>query len=81
MVFGNQLQKVVPIDHELLMEHKPAFIITRGGFAQDPVAPIRTMVDLKKQGLIDLSRLVKHDCPLRSYRGLMTCMKTLRTAS
>ena len=68
IVFGIQSQRMVPIDHELLMERQPTIISTRGGFAEDPIAPVRTMVDLKRRGVIDPGRLVTHRLPFEELQ-------------
>lgn len=60
MVFGVQSDPMVPIENELLMERQPTIIPTTGGRIPEPMAPIRSMVELKRRGLIDPGALVTH---------------------
>lgn len=60
MVFGVQSDPMVPIEHELLMDRQPTIIPTTGGRIPEPMAPIRSMVELKQRGLMDPGVLVTH---------------------
>ena len=63
MVFGIQSDEFIPVEHELLMERQPTLIPTTGGRLVDPMAPIRTMVDLKQRGWCDPGQMVTHRLP------------------
>lgn len=64
MVFGVQSEPRVPVQHELLMDKQPTIIPTTGGRIPEPMAPIRTMVDLMHRGWADPGQLVTHELPL-----------------
>ncbi|MFQ6028699.1 MAG: zinc-binding dehydrogenase [Dehalococcoidia bacterium] len=68
MVFGVQGDPRVPIQHELLMDKQPTIIPTTGGRIPEPMAPIRTMVDLKHRGWADPGQLVTHTLPVEEVQ-------------
>ncbi len=63
MVFGIQADEFIPVEHELLMERQPTLIPTTGGRLREPMAPIRTMVDLKQRGWCDPGQMLTHRLP------------------
>lgn len=60
MVFGIQADEFIPVEHNLLMERQPTLIPTTGGRLRDPMAPIKTMVDLKERGWCDPGQMLTH---------------------
>lgn len=63
MVFGIQADAFIPVEHNLLMERQPTLIPTTGGRLRDPMAPIKTMVDLKERGWCDPGQMLTHRLP------------------
>lgn len=63
MVFGIQADEFIPVEHNLLMERQPTLIPTTGGRLRDPMAPIKTMVDLKERGWCDPGQMLTHRLP------------------
>ena len=63
MVFGIQADDFIPVEHNLLMERQPTLIPTTGGRLRDPMAPIKTMVDLKERGWCDPGQMLTHRLP------------------
>lgn len=63
MVFGIQADAFIPVEHNLLMERQPILIPTTGGRLRDPMAPIKTMVDLKERGWCDPGQMLTHRLP------------------
>ena len=63
MVFGIQADAFIPVEHNLLMERQPTLIPTTGGRLRDPMAPIKTMVDLKQRGWCDPGQMLTHRLP------------------
>ncbi len=63
MVFGIQAEAFIPVEHNLLMERQPTLIPTTGGRLRDPMAPIKTMVDLKERGWCDPGQMLTHRLP------------------
>ena len=63
MVFGIQADAFIPVEHNLLMERQPTLIPTTGGRLRDPMAPIKTMVDLKARGWCDPGQMLTHRLP------------------
>lgn len=60
MVFGIQADEFIPVEHNLLMERQATLIPTTGGRLRDPMAPIKTMVDLKERGWCDPGQMLTH---------------------
>lgn len=60
MVFGIQADDFIPVEHNLLMERQPTLVPTTGGRLRDPMAPIKTMVDLKERGWCDPGQMLTH---------------------
>ena len=63
MVFGIQADEFIPVEHNLLMERQPTLIPSTGGRLRDPMAPIKTMVDLKARGWCDPGQMLTHRLP------------------
>ena len=63
MVFGIQADEFIPVEHNLLMERQPTLIPSTGGRLRDPMAPIKTMVDLKQRGWCDPGQMLTHRLP------------------
>lgn len=63
MVFGIQGEEFIPVEHNLLMERQPQLIPTTGGRLRNPMAPIKTMVELKRRGWCDPGQMLTHRLP------------------
>ena len=63
MVFGIQADELIPVEHNLLMERQPQLIPTTGGRLREPMAPIKTMVELKRRGWCDPGQMLTHRMP------------------
>ena len=68
MVFGIQADAFIPVEHNLLMERQPTLIPTTGGRLRDPMAPIKTMVDLKERGWCDPGQMLTHRLPFEEVQ-------------
>ena len=68
MVFGIQADDFIPVEHNLLMERQPTLIPTTGGRLRDPMAPIKTMVDLKERGWCDPGQMLTHRLPFEEVQ-------------
>ena len=68
MVFGVQSDPRVPLQHELLMDKQPTIIPTTGGRIPEPMAPIRTMVDLMQRGWANPGQLITHTFPMEEVK-------------
>lgn len=68
MVFGVQGEPRVPLQHELLMDKQPTIIPTTGGRIPEPMAPIRTMVDLMHRGWANPGQLITHTFPMEEVK-------------
>ena len=68
MVFGIQSDQFIPVEHELLMDRQPILIPTTGGRITDPMAPIKTMVELKQRGWCDPGQMVTHRLPFEAVQ-------------
>jgi threonine dehydrogenase-like Zn-dependent dehydrogenase len=68
MVFGIQSDQFIPVQHELLMDRQPILIPTTGGRITDPMAPIKTMVELKQRGWCDPGQMVTHRMPFEEVQ-------------
>ncbi len=71
VLFGIQLDPIVPMDLNMLLYKQPTIIPTANTFTADPARVVREMVELKERGWIDPGRLVTHQVPFeevqRSY--------------
>ena len=68
MVFGIQGDEFIPVEHNLLMERQPELIPTTGGRLREPMAPIRTMVDLKHRGWCNPGEMLTHRLPFEEVQ-------------
>ena len=68
MVFGVQGEPRVPLQHELLMDKQPTIIPTTGGRIPEPMAPLRTMVDLMRRGWANPGQLITHTFPMEEVK-------------
>ncbi len=68
MIFGIQADQFIPVEHELLMERQPTLIPTTGGRLRDPMAPIKTMVELKQRGWCDPGQMLTHRLPFEEVQ-------------
>ncbi|MBM3943775.1 MAG: zinc-binding dehydrogenase [SAR202 cluster bacterium] len=60
MVFGVQMDKFIPIEHNYLMDKMPTIIPTTGARSGDPITQIRDMVSLRQRGWCDPAKLITH---------------------
>lgn len=68
MVFGIQADELIPVEHNLLMERQPQLIPTTGGRLREPMAPIKTMVELKRRGWCDPGQMLTHRMPFEEVQ-------------
>ena len=68
MVFGIQADELIPVEHNLLMERQPQLIPTTGGRLRNPMAPIKTMVELKRRGWCDPGQMLTHRMPFEEVQ-------------
>ena len=68
MVFGIQADELIPVEHNLLMERQPRLIPTTGGRLREPMAPIKTMVELKRRGWCDPGQMLTHRMPFEEVQ-------------
>lgn len=68
MVFGIQSDELIPVEHNLLMERQPQLIPTTGGRLREPMAPIKTMVELKRRGWCDPGQMLTHRMPFEEVQ-------------
>lgn len=68
MVFGIQADELIPVEHSLLMERQPQLIPTTGGRLREPMAPIKTMVELKRRGWCDPGQMLTHRLPFEEVQ-------------
>lgn len=68
MVFGIQVEELIPVEHNLLMERQPQLIPTTGGRLREPMAPIKTMVELKRRGWCDPGQMLTHRLPFEEVQ-------------
>ena len=68
VLFGIQLDPIVPMDLNMLLYKQPTIIPTANTFSADPAKVVREMVELKERGWIDPGRLVTHRVGLQEVQ-------------
>ena len=68
VLFGIQLDPIVPMDLNLLISQQPTIIPSGNTFTADPAAVVKEMVELKQRGWVDPGQLVTHRVPFEEVQ-------------
>jgi len=60
IIFGVQSDKLVPLEHNYLMDKMPTIIPTTGARSGDPTTQIKDLVSLRQRGWCDPATLITH---------------------
>ena len=68
VLFGIQLDPIVPMNLNLLISQQPTIIPSGNTFTADPAAVVKEMVELKQRGWVDPGQLVTHRVPFEEVQ-------------